>query len=422
MLQMVLIGAGQRGMIYAKYAYESGLVNISAIAEPNPARRAAAAEAFHVAPKYTFETAQTLFAAGRLGDAAIIATMDRAHYAQAMTALEQGYDIILEKPISPDALECLRIERKAKETGRCVVVCHVLRYSPFFQEIKRIVDSGELGAIVTIQHNENIGNFHMAHSFVRGNWRSSTLSSPIIMQKSCHDMDLLVWLTSSRCKRLSSFGSLAYFNAKHAPDGAAARCHDCPYRDTCRFSAYVCYPPVLGNWPATALCVEQTKEALQKAIDEGPYGRCVFHCDNDVCDNMVTNLEFENGVTATFNLSAFTNRMARTMKIMCENGEIRASEADNRIEVIPFAATGVARVDERIVIPVQPVGAHGGGDVGLVNDFLSLLKHEETHAVSDISCSVESHFMACAVEESRLSHQVVDMDEFRARLEAEVRK
>lgn len=422
MFQIVLIGAGQRGMIYAQYAYESGLSDITAIAEPDEERRTRAGELLHVPLNRQYESAEALFQSGCRGNAAIIATLDRLHYEQTMAALDLGYDILLEKPISQNPVECLRIANKAKALGRRVVVCHVLRYSPFFQEIKQILDSGKPGKLISIQHNENIGNFHMAHSFVRGNWSSAAASSPIITQKSCHDMDLLVWLSQSRCQLISAFGGLSFFNKEHAPQGAAKRCRDCKFKQSCRFSAYVCYPPVLGDWPATVLCAQQTEEALQKAMDEGPYGRCVFACDNDVCDHMSMSLEFENGVTATFNLSAFTNRMARQIKLMCENEEIIADEYENRITITPFAPTGLQKVEERVITPIKTLGAHSGGDIGLMNDFFSLLKHEETQSVSDISRSIESHFIAAAAEESRISHQTVDMNVYRAQLCEEAKR
>jgi predicted dehydrogenase len=258
-------------MIYGGYAQKSGLAQIVAVAEPHAARREAAAEAFHIAPENVYDSAEALFAAGRLGDAIIIASMDRDHFGQAMAAMDLGYHLLLEKPVSPDPAECLRIAEKASKTGRMVAVCHVLRYAPFLQALKSIVDSGELGRVISIVHNENVGNFHMAHSFVRGNWRNSGESSPIILQKSCHDMDLLVWLTGSQAEKVSSFGQLTYFKEENAPKGSAARCLDCPAALDCRFDARKCYLPIAGNWPATALTLDQTDAGVLKAIEEGPY-------------------------------------------------------------------------------------------------------------------------------------------------------
>lgn len=415
-MRFVLIGAGQRGMIYAQCIHDRGH-EIAAVAERDPARRAAARQAFGVAEDRCYESGAQLLAQPRLGEAAIIATMDRDHYAQAIPALEKGYHLLLEKPISPIPEQFLEIEATARRLQRRVAVCHVLRYAPFFMEIKRLLDEGAIGRVVTIQHNENIGNFHFAHSFVRGNWRRKADSSPLIMQKSCHDMDLMVWLADSGCRRVASFGDLTYFRAQNAPPDAARRCAECPRSESCRFSAYRCYLPILGSWPASVLTGDQTEAGVREAIRTGPYGRCVYYCDNDVCDHQVTVLEFDNGVTATFNLSAFTDRIARTLKIMGEDGELRANETTNTIEVVPFAANAVDGSEIRTIRPALSASGHNGGDAGIVDSFLRMLEAGAGDTATDISRSVESHLMACAAEEARVTGAVVEIADFRRRHE-----
>ena len=420
-MKFVLIGAGQRGTIYATYARERGH-EIAAVAERDPVRRRIVGDALGVPEDRRFAEGAELLALPRLGEAAIIATMDRDHYAEAIPAMEKGYHLLLEKPISPDPGETLAIERAADRTRRHVTVCHVLRYSPFFREVKKAIDSGKIGRVITIQHNENIGNFHIAHSFVRGNWRRSDLASPLIMQKSCHDMDLLVWLAGSGCESLASFGDRTYFREENAPAGSAARCCECPLKETCRFSAYRCYLPVAGNWPATVLTEDQSEAGLRKAIAEGPYGRCVYRCDNDVCDHQVTILRFRNGVTATFNLSGFTNQMTRTLKIMGEDGEIRASEAENEITVTRFGSYGAARCESEVIHPEIPQSGHSGGDSGIVDSFLAVLAGSGAASATDIHESVESHMMACAAEESRLTGRVIRIESYRQEHGKEDRK
>ena len=409
---LVLIGAGQRGMVYARKFVEKGH-RIAAVADLNPVRRETAGKEFGILAEMQFESAEELLSRDAMGTAAIIASMDRFHYGHAMAALKKGYHLLLEKPISPVPEETLEIEQTALEMDRNVVVCHVLRYSPFFREIKRVIDSGEIGKVLTVQHNENIGNYHIAHSFVRGNWRREDQASSLMMQKSCHDMDLLTWLIGSPCRRAASFGERVFFRKENAPEGSAERCADCQLKETCRFSAYRAYLPVCGDWPATVLTEDQSEEGLREAIRTGPYGRCVFRCDNDVCDQQVTILEFENGVTATFNLSGFTNRMARSLKIMGENGEIRASEYDNTIEVIPFAPNAVDRMSSTVIHPELVSGGHGGGDSGIVDDFLALMEGRSSSAASGITQSVESHMMVGAAEQSRKDGTVVSIREFR---------
>ena len=401
-------------MIYASAA--SARAEIFAVVEPDEGRRTSAAERFGIAPERRYASVEEFYRQGRLGDAVMIASMDRDHYAQTMEALELGYDILLEKPISPSPEECVGIQRKANDKGRKVTVCHVLRYTNFFSEIKRIIASGELGKVVTIQHNENIGNFHMAHSFVRGNWRRSDLSSPLIMQKSCHDMDLLAWLADSEAKRIASYGDLTFFKEENAPPDSSDRCSTCKAAADCRFEARKMYVPVAGEWPATVVTSDRSEEGLLRALETGPYGRCVFRSDNDVCDNQVSIIEFKNGVTATFNLSAFTNKMHRTIKVMCEHGEIRGDDSQNLIEVTKFSSNMAEGMQQRIVRPASGSGGHLGGDTGLIRDFLDDLERNGGESRSSIDKSVESHLMAYAAEKARLTGTVVDMDGLKSEL------
>lgn len=414
-MNYVLIGAGSRGLIYGTWAIRNG-ISIAAIAEKRPDRLRDAAEKLGVPEEMCFSDATGLLARGKLADAAIIATMDRDHFGHTMAALDCGYDILLEKPISPAPRECVAIEEKANRLGLRITVCHVLRYTNFFGTLKEIVDSGELGRIVAIKHSENIGNYHMAHSFVRGNWRNDRFSSPIIMQKSCHDLDILLWLTGSHCTKVSAFGGLSYFRAENAPAGSAERCCDCPVRDACRFNAYRVYTPLLGQWPADVVCLEQTEAALDKALREGPYGRCVFRCDNNVCDHMSMILEFENGVTAAFSLTAQTNAVHRNIHIMCENGEIEADDGQRQILVTKFTASPAETFSTRVIHIRTGSGGHGGGDDGIMEDFSRSLRERKTESRSSITRSVESHLMACALEQSRLTGKTVDMAQFRESL------
>ena len=406
-----IIGAGSRGMVYGTWARQNG-IEIAAVAEIRPDRLQAAGDALDVPESMRFTDTAALFALGKIADAAIIATMDRDHYSHVMQALRCGYDILLEKPISPDARECLKIEAKANALGRKITVCHVLRYTPFFGKLKEIIDSGELGKVIAIKHSENIGNFHMAHSFVRGNWRNDTLSSPIIMQKSCHDLDILLWLTGAHCTRVAAFGSLTYFREANAPAGSADRCLDCPAAESCRFDARKAYFPALGGWPTNVVCLEQTAEALTEALRTGPYGCCVYRCDNNVCDHMSMILEFDSGVTATFSLTAQTNDVHRNIHIMCEDGEIEADDIDKTITVRKFAPNGCESFGEEVFRIRTNRSGHGGGDAGIMMDFAASIGGEE-ESRSSISRSVESHIMACALEEARVTGRVIELDAFR---------
>ncbi|MCL2703476.1 MAG: Gfo/Idh/MocA family oxidoreductase [Defluviitaleaceae bacterium] len=416
-MRIALIGAGERGFVYSQYAHGILGFEIAAVADPIESRRELARERFNIPASMSFKEGGELIAASPQIDALIIASQDKDHYAHTMAAIEKGWDILLEKPISPDARECLAISEKAKATSSNVTVCHVLRYTPFFTKLKEIVSSRVLGPIVAINHTENIGNFHMAHSFVRGNWRNSAESSPIIMQKSCHDLDILLWLTGSGAKRISSFGGLSYFKESNAPEGSADRCLDCAAAEHCRFDVRKAYFPVMGSWPARVLTPDQTAEGLLQAFRDGPYGRCVFKCDNNVCDHQSTAIEFENNVTATFTLSGMTNRICRAIHIMCEDGEIYGDDGKGEIIITKFRSNNADGYERQIIHIGSVSGGHGGGDEALMNDFAAGIgKKEAGESRSSIHKSVESHLMACAAEESRLTNRTVCMSEFKERL------
>lgn len=414
-MEYVIIGAGSRGMTYGLWAKEHG-IRVKAIAECRPDRLKRAGAELDVPKEMQFSDAAPLFALGKIADAAIIATMDRDHYDHVMQALDCGYDILLEKPISPDPRECLEIEAKANALGRKITVCHVLRYTNFFQKLKDIIDSGEIGKVVAVKHAENIGNYHMAHSFVRGNWRNDRLSSPIILQKSCHDLDILLWLLGKHCTRVAAFGSLSYFREENAPKGSASRCLDCSAAKDCRFDAWQAYQPVLGQWPADVVCLEPTEEALKEALRTGPYGRCVYRCDNNVCDHMSIALEFDGGVTATFSLTAQTSHIHRSIHIMCEDGEIHGDELDGSIKVTYFRRNGTEAEKVLLVHIDRQDSGHSGGDSGIMEDFTAGLQQKDADSRSSISRSVESHLMAYAIEQARITGKVVDMKTFRESL------
>ena len=414
-MKYVIIGAGSRGMTYGLWAVGNG-IEIAAVAELRPDRLADAGKKLHVPEHLLFRDASELLTLGKIADAAIIATMDRDHYGHVMQALDCGYDILLEKTISPSAKECLEIEKKANALGRKITVCHVLRYNHFFSALKQIVDSRELGKIVAIKHAENIGNYHMAHSFVRGNWRNDTESSPIIMQKSCHDLDILLWLTGTHCTKVAAFGSLSYFKESNAPKDSAPRCLNCSAAKDCRFDAWKVYQPVLGRWPADVVCLEQTDDALRTALETGPYGRCVYRCDNNVCDHMSIIMEFEDGITATFSLTAQSSNIHRSIHIMCEHGEIEADDLSGKIIVTQFRVNAADTPYVRVLQAENFDRGHGGGDEGIMEDFTASLTSGTVDSRSSISRSVESHLMACAIEKSRVTGKVVDMEEFQLTL------
>ncbi|MFC5407105.1 Gfo/Idh/MocA family protein [Cohnella soli] len=411
-ITVALIGAGQRGFNYANYALQNPHeMQIVAVAEPVAERRNAFKEQHGLSDEQCFAHWDDLFAGPKLADAVLICTQDKQHFDPTMKALEAGYHVLLEKPMSPSAEECIRMGQMAAQTNSIFSICHVLRYTNFFSTIKQLLEQGAIGKLMSISHNENVGYWHQAHSFVRGNWRRKDESSPMILAKSCHDLDILLWLAGSDCVRVSSFGSLSHFKADQAPEGAPLRCLDgCPAADDCLYYAPKQYLRNDLHWPTSAISDDLSYEARYRALQTGPYGRCVYHCDNDVVDHQVVNLEFANEVTASFTMSAFTRDVSRTIKLMGTKGEIRGAMEKNEIEILHFGSGKT----ERIVFEDRGghVG-HGGGDWGLMRDFLRLVREGGgNRGLTSADRSVQSHLMAFAAEQSRVDGTSLSLQEF----------
>ena len=220
----IVLGAGSRGSTYARYAKDfPGELQIVAVAEPREDRRKILAEELGVPEENRFASWQALLAKQRMADCAFVCTLDDDHTAPALRAMELGYHLLLEKPMSNTEKECRLIADTARQTGRTLAVCHVLRYTPFYMTLKKLIDQGEIGQVEAINQIENVGYWHQAHSFVRGNWRTVRETSPMLLQKYCHDMDIILWLMGRDCKRVQSFGSLRHFTPEQAPQGAPAR-------------------------------------------------------------------------------------------------------------------------------------------------------------------------------------------------------
>lgn len=411
-LTVSLIGAGFRGQIYTDYAHKRPEeLRVVAVAEPDELRRRKIQEKFGLPQERCFASWEELLVQPRLSDAAMVCTQDRHHYAPALEALRAGYHVLLEKPMSPDWRECVELGKQAEQSERLLTICHVLRYSPFFQTIKGLLDEGRIGRLMAMQHNENVGYWHQAHSYVRGNWRSSEQSSPMILAKSCHDMDIMQWLVGGECESVASYGSLTHFRPESAPEGAPLRCLDgCPAADDCVYYAPNIYLHADYGWKQAASSPVNSYEARYQALVDGPYGRCVYHCDNDVVDHQVVSMSFNNDVTAVFTMSAFTEESSRTLKLMGTKGEIRASMETNQIELRLFGS------GKREIIELTDAGGHvghGGGDLRLVRDFVRAARSfGQYDSATSARASIQSHLMAFAAERSRVEGRMVALSEF----------
>jgi predicted dehydrogenase len=405
-----LLGAGARGMHdYGMHGfYHPDEIQFIAVAEPNEDRRHEFQKLHGISSDMCFADWRDLLARPRLADALLICTMDRMHVEPALAAIDRGYHILLEKPISPDPEECLTIVEKAANYDKVFMLGYVSRYAPFWSALKGLLDEGRIGRIVSVLHFEHVAYWHMAHSFVRGNWRNSDTSSPMILQKCCHDMDLLCWLIGSRCLRVASFGTLSHFKAENAPPGAPLRCTDgCPAEQTCPYYAPRLYLADELSWLASALGADLSTQGVLSALRDGPYGRCVYRCDNNVVDHQAVSMEFENGVTVAFEMGGFSYDNTRSVKYMGTKGEVKGYLSKNELIVTDFS-TG-----KQDVIHIKaPAGGHEGADTLLMSDFVRQIRNGSGKGLTSAGTSLESHMMAFACEKSRLEGRTVELYDY----------
>ena len=397
----VIVGHGSRGSLYGSFALAMpDEWRIVGVAEPIAYRREKCAADHEIPAANIFTTWEHVLERPRFADVAVITTQDRMHFAPAMAALEQGYDLLLEKPIAPSWEECRAIYRKAREKGAIVAICHVLRYAPYFVEMREIVASGTIGEVVSVQHMEPVQHLHMSHSYVRGPWRRKDESTPIILAKSCHDLDLLCWWTGLRCERVSAFGSLTKFRAANAPASAPPYCLDgCPAEATCPYHAGNVYVH-RKQWGTYHIVTPDRSDAgILAELRRGQFGRCVYRCDNDVPDHMVTNLELAGGVTAAFSLEACTSYGGRRTRVMGTLGDIVGDET--KLEVSLFAG---GRATWDVTKASADLAGHGGGDQRLVRDLVQAVARRDPSLLpSTLERSLESHLIGFMAEESRLA-------------------
>ena len=408
----VLLGAGDRGSgSYAPYALANPhRLRFVAVAEPNRMRRERFTTLHAIADEAAVSDWRELLARPRLADALLVCTLDTLHFEPAMAALELGYHVLLEKPMSTDPAECVRLGEAARAAPGCAIVCYVLRYTPLFSTIRALIDQGRVGQVVTIQLTENMPLVDQTHAFVRGHWRKSSETCPMILAHSCHDMDLLTWFAGAPCRSVSSFGGLSHFRPEKAPAGATERCLDgCPHELICPHHVSKIYLTDDVGWPASVISPDSSLTARLEALQASPYGRCVYACDNDVVDHQVASFEFNNDVTAVFTLCAFNGKPGRTIQLMGTAGEIRASMASNEIEVLDFATGSI-----EIVRPAGSSHRYGGGDHGIMKYFVDWVRGDRAEpGLTSAFGSIESHLMAFAAERSRVIGCTIKMDEFR---------
>lgn len=416
LVRMAVIGAGARGRGYARFALAfPDRLKIVAVADPDDFRRNRMAKEHGIPEESCFRSWQEFCSHPKMCDVVAICTQDSMHEAPAIACAKLKYHILLEKPMAPTAQACRNITAAVKEAGVMFVVCHVLRYTQYTKMLRQIIQSGEIGRIVSIQHLEPVGYWHQAHSFVRGNWRNEAQSSNMLLAKCCHDLDWLRFIMAQPCKSVHSFGTLFHFKASEKPAGAADRCIDCPreIESSCPYSAYKIYFRdrfCKGGklWPVDVLTPEVTAENLSEALRKGPYGRCVYACDNDVVDNQVVNMVFENGATASMTMTAFNPHSGRLTRIFGTLGYIDTDSSV--IRVTRFLDDSVRTIDTKVANDGGILSGHGGGDFGLMDAFVrALAENDPSQILSGVDETLESHLMVFAAEESRKKGSVENL-------------
>ena len=411
-VSMILIGAGNRGCgIFGKYALDMPhRVQFVGVVEPDEKKRAAFAEAHNIPSNMRFEHYEDLFSkSSRLADAVVVATLENIRVEPTLAAIGAGYHVLVEKPLGTSLEEAITISDAAKEFDGIFMVCHQMRYVPAYNTIKHLLNSGNYGNIVSIMHSENLSCAHMAHSYVRGMFNSAAMT-PMILAKSCHDMDILRWWVDRKPKKISSFGSLKHFKPENAPEGAPMRCLDgCPAEPECPFSVQKLYfndntdPAYIRQ-----MGVVNSKKELMELLKTNRFGRCVYHCDNDVVDNQVVQIQFEDDITVAFSMCGHNAIERRMTKISMDRGEIEYDFSKEVIEAHTFCPETESKIR-----PIVTSSTHGGGDRLIMDNFADAIKTgDRKYVLTSVDMSLDSHLMAFAAEEARLTGTVIDIEEF----------
>jgi predicted dehydrogenase len=426
-IEVVLIGAGNRGLnVYATHLHATGEAQIVAVADPSEERRELAGRLLGIPGERRFASWEELIGLGRLGEGALVCTREQDHEGPTVAALELGYDVLVEKPLAPTLEGCLRIVAAAESAPGRLQVAHVLRYAPFFRALHDALEEGVIGEIVNVEQRENLGYYHMAHSYVRGSWARSSEVGPMILTKCCHDFDILRWNLGRECVRLSSFGTQHEFAPGRVDESIPERCTDgCPIEAQCLYSAIGTYlefrafpalrAELLGGgkrpeeveapriWPFPTLSADGSYSARRKAIETGPYGRCVFRCGNDTPENQIVAMEFEGGVTATLTMQGHSFEEHRSLRYDGTLGTLRGrfgAGTELLLHEHGAAAPRQIAVDDALDM-------HGGGDERIVRSFIRVIRGEE-EPQTPASDALTGHLLAFAADQARRSGAVVD--------------
>lgn len=408
----IIVGGGHRSFTYGDYSLSHpDELKIVGIADPNRERCLLAAERYGFSEEFCFESAAELAKHEKFADAIINGTMDHQHFETAAPLLELGYDMLLEKPFSVNAEEMQALLRIIRKNNNKVMICHVLRYSVFYREIKKRILSGELGDIINIQLSEHVSYHHLSTSYIRGKWANSDIcKTSMLLAKSCHDIDIMMWLMAETLpETVSSHGSIYQFKPENAPENAGTVCmRDCPLVDTCRYSAKKIYLEHPDRWTCyvwSALETIENPTLEQKAEllkSDSPYGRCIYKSDNNVVDHQSVLVKFKNGATGTHNMVGGSAKSLRKIHIIGTKGELTGNFEDNKFTVSKIAVEEESGfVDETVDLSVSHTEGHGGGDEALTKDFIDFIRDNyQSISCTSIYNSVAGHLTVFLADKS----------------------
>ena len=404
-VKLAIIGTGLRGAytyapLIAKYKDKCEIV---AFVENKKGRRDLFLEKYPVDKDMVFDNLNDFIAHDKLADAVIISHYDLLHYDTAQVLLVKGYDVLVETPVanSLDGFVHLK-EYSLKNKDRLFMVAYNNRYSSFYTKLKEIVDDKKLGDLINISYNVDIGYQNFVHNYVRGNWRITSDTATIMLTNSCQDIDMMINLSKGKCQKVSCFSDLRIFNWENFNTKMSENCFRCGEEESCPFSAkkiYLQEDKFINN----SVHINPTKDNLEAILKQGPYGKCVFYCDNDVCDNLTSIFKFDNKVTSNFNINAFTKESDKKIRLFFKEGEVEASFKQKEIKIKSFLNT-----DEKIIKIDQE-----NTDEKLFVDFIDRVKNKNYKScISDVGSVIESHVATFAAEFANVSETVVDVKSF----------
>ncbi|MBR0500333.1 MAG: Gfo/Idh/MocA family oxidoreductase [Bacteroidales bacterium] len=388
-VKLAVIGVGNRTGKYLHYfSLHPDVVELAAVVEPDPVRREACRKQFALSEERCFASSDLFFERFREPcDGVIIGSPDRYHHAQALKAIERGWDILLEKPVAQSYEQCLEIAGAARRKGVKVGVCYVLRFMSLYRKVKELLESGTIGRVTGVSHQEYVGIDRMLHTFVRGYWNRADLSAPSFVSKCCHDVDMLLWVTGAKIERVQSAGSLAWYRPENSPEGSTDRCITCPVEQDCSYSAVDMYLR-RGVWTRNFPVPDgkTLQEVLEDEMRTGRFGRCAFRCDNDVADRQVVTLTAADGILLTIEMNALTRREGRETVISGTRGEI--SVAGQVIEVRDRSGSLIRSFDfsGEAALPY-----HANADLLIVGDFIDSVATPDRQPAVTLYDSLESH-------------------------------